>query len=141
VQDNAIFPLTATQSFQVVVEEVNQKPILPSFEGILASEGEETVIPSQGTRGEKLFSSKSAVKDAGEPNHCRVLGGASTWFIYEPPQSGALRVSTEGSSYDTVLAAYLSPTLDVDCRVRRRLATNGGGTESILRELRTQPFD
>ena len=68
----------------------------------------------QGTRGEKLFSSRRAVKDAGEPNHCRVLGGASTWFIYEPPQSGALRVSTEGSSYDTVLAAYLSPATEVD---------------------------
>ena len=68
----------------------------------------------QGTRGEKLFSTKSAVKDAGEPNHCRVPGGASTWFIYQPSQSGALRVSTEGSSYDTVLAAYVSPTVDVD---------------------------
>ena len=81
----------------------------------------------QGTNGEKLFSSKSAVKDAGEPNHCRVLGGASTWFIYEPPQSGALRVSTEGSSYDTVLAAYLSPTLDVDYSKLQEVKCNDNG--------------
>ena len=81
----------------------------------------------QGTRGEKLFSSKRAVKDAGEPNHCRVLGGASTWFVYEPPQSGALRVSTEGSSYDTVLAVYLSPTLDVDYSKLVEVACNDNG--------------
>ena len=81
----------------------------------------------QGTRGEKLFSSKSAVKDAGEPNHCRVLGGASTWFIYEPPQNGALRVSTEGSTFDTVLAAYTSPTSDVDFITLTEVACNNNG--------------
>ena len=81
----------------------------------------------QGNRGEKLFSTKSAVKDAGEPNHCRVLGGASTWFIYEPPQDGALRVSTEGSTYDTVLAVYTSPTLDVDYTQLVELACNDNG--------------
>ena len=81
----------------------------------------------QGTRGEKLFSSRSAVKDAGEPNHCRVLGGASTWFIYEAPQNGALRVSTEGSSYDTVLAVYTSPTVDVDYGTLVEVSCNDNG--------------
>ena len=81
----------------------------------------------QGTRGEKLFSSRNAVKDAGEPNHCRVLGGASTWFIYEAPQNGALRVSTEGSSYDTVLAVYTSPTLDVDYSKLVEVSCNDNG--------------
>ncbi len=68
----------------------------------------------QGYRGDKVFSTRNAVKDIGEPNHAKVLGGASAWFIYEAPTNGVMRVSTEGSNYDTVLAVYTSPDAAVD---------------------------
>jgi hypothetical protein len=68
----------------------------------------------QGYRGDKLFSSKNAVKDIGEPNHGNVLGGASTWFVYHAVANAMLRFRTEGSDYDTVLAIYTSPSDQVD---------------------------
>ena len=60
----------------------------------------------RGFRGWKFFSTKKATKDAGEPNHCKTTGGASTWFIYEGVTNSFVRVSTEGTDYDTVLAVY-----------------------------------
>ena len=44
VQDNGNPALTGTQTFQVVVDEVNQAPTLPSFGGNLANEEEEKVV-------------------------------------------------------------------------------------------------
>ncbi len=59
-----------------------------------------------GYTGTQVFSTFGAVKDEGEPNHCGVIGGASYWFSYMPPDSGQLFLNTHGSSYDTVLAVY-----------------------------------
>lgn len=41
----------------------------------------------------------------GEPLPCGSMG-ATVWFSYTPVDSGFLIVDTDGSSYDTVLAAY-----------------------------------
>lgn len=47
-----------------------------------------------------------ATKEAGEPNHGATTGGHSVWFKWTAPASGHLRLSTTGSSFDTVVAAY-----------------------------------
>ncbi|MDA1275554.1 MAG: immunoglobulin domain-containing protein [Verrucomicrobia bacterium] len=64
----------------------------------------------RGFRGWKYFSTKTASKDAGEPNHANNTGGASSWFVYEGVTNSTVRISTEGSSFDTVLAAYTGAT-------------------------------
>ena len=59
-----------------------------------------------GTDGQATASSVLASKESGEPNHAGNLGGASVWFIWTAPSSGTFTFSTQGSSFDTLLAVY-----------------------------------
>ncbi len=47
-----------------------------------------------------------ATKETGEPNHAGSAGGSSVWWSWTAPGDGTLTLSTEGSSFDTVLAVY-----------------------------------
>ncbi len=47
-----------------------------------------------------------ATKETGEPNHAGSAGGSSVWWSWTAPSDGTLTLSTEGSSFDTVLAVY-----------------------------------
>jgi hypothetical protein len=59
--------------------------------------------------GTQIFNTYGAVKQPGEPNHCGVAGGASQWFLYEPPDDGTAFINTFGSTFNTVLAVYTGP--------------------------------
>lgn len=61
---------------------------------------------TRGYNGSQVFNSAYATRDPGEPQHCGVPGGPSYWFAYQPPAGGTLRLDTEGSDYDTLLAVY-----------------------------------
>ena len=65
--------------------------------------------PATGYTGTQIFSTFGSTKDPGEPNHCGVPGGASEWYSYVPPTNGLLRITTDGSDFDTVLAVYVIP--------------------------------
>lgn len=52
-----------------------------------------------------------ATLEAGEPAHARDPGGASVWYRWRAPRSGTVTVSTRGSDFDTVLAAYKGGTI------------------------------
>lgn len=67
---------------------------------------------SRGFTGAEIFSTKTAVKDSGEPNHCNTVGGASKWYYYNAQTNGVLRFGTEGSDFDTILAVYTQPGTD-----------------------------
>jgi hypothetical protein len=58
-----------------------------------------------------IGSNFQATRDAGEPYHAHRLGDTSIWFTWTAPVSGAVKVNTEGSSFDTVLALYSGSTL------------------------------
>ncbi len=62
--------------------------------------------PVRGYSGTQIFATAPG-KDADEPNHCGVVGGASYWLSYQAPESGLLRLNTDGSSFDTILAVYV----------------------------------
>jgi len=64
---------------------------------------------SRGYTGTQIFSTVGGDKDEGEPNHCGVAGGASSWFFYKAPRNGTIVIDTKGSSFDTVLAVYVGP--------------------------------
>jgi hypothetical protein len=61
---------------------------------------------SRGYKGTQIFSTTFGLRDADEPDHCGVKGGASYWFSYRAPASGRLQLNTEGSRFATVLAIY-----------------------------------
>lgn len=69
---------------------------------------------SRGYTTTQIFSTIGSTKDPGEPNHAGVPGGASEWFVYSPPESGMMNVTTDGSNYDTVVAVYTSSGFGYD---------------------------
>jgi len=54
-----------------------------------------------------------ATREDGEPNHVGGAAGgqASIWYRWTAPADGAVTVSTEGSDFDTLLAAYQGGSL------------------------------
>ena len=55
--------------------------------------------------------SRQATVEPGEPPHAGNEGGHSLWYYYVAPASGSLLLSTEGSTFDTLLAVYEGPSL------------------------------
>ncbi len=48
----------------------------------------------------------AATHESGEPNHASSGAAASIWYSWTAPADGTLALSTQGSGYDTLLAAY-----------------------------------
>lgn len=63
-----------------------------------------------GYSGTQVFATRPG-KDPAEPNHCGVVGGSSYWLSYVPGSTGVMKLNTDGSSYDTILAVYLDDGL------------------------------
>lgn len=51
-----------------------------------------------------------ANKENQEANHGGNNGGKSVWYRWRAPQTGILTISTEGSSFDTLLGLYTGPS-------------------------------
>jgi hypothetical protein len=64
-----------------------------------------------GLAGLGSSSNAGATKEAGEQNHAGKGGGKSMWISWTAPSSGIVSFSTEGSSFDTLLAVYTGDSL------------------------------
>jgi len=53
-----------------------------------------------------MGSNVMATKEAGEPDHAGIAGGASVWWAWTAPTSFYVRIDTFGSGFDTLLAVY-----------------------------------
>ena len=65
--------------------------------------------PLTGAAGTNKVDTTTATKETGEPNHAGNAGGKSVWWTFTAPTDGVLTLSTEGSSFDTLLAVYTGP--------------------------------
>ena len=63
-----------------------------------------TVLAPAG--GSLATDNTDATRQPGEPNHAGDVGGHSVWFSWTPNFSGVASIDTNGSSFDTLLAAY-----------------------------------
>jgi hypothetical protein len=79
---------------------LNDAPGLPVNDDFAAR------LPLTGSRLTTTGRSTGATKQNGEPNHAGNPGGASLWWSWTAPADGRLTLSTEGSDFDTLLAAY-----------------------------------
>src|SRR5205814_6349657 len=48
-----------------------------------------------------------AGKEPGEPVHAGNAGGRSLWWSWIAPENGTVTLTTEGSTFDTLLAVYI----------------------------------
>lgn len=65
-----------------------------------------TVLAVTGASVSVTGTNIQASKELGEPNHAATAGGRSVWWRFTAPASGRLTVTTLGSNFDTLLAAY-----------------------------------
>ncbi len=70
-----------------------------------------TTIVLEGGVIELAGANIAATREANEPAHADVPTGQSVWWKWTAPSSGAVRLTTLGSDYDTVLAVYTGGTL------------------------------
>jgi len=59
-----------------------------------------------GASGSVTGSTVGAKREAGEPDHGATSGRASAWYRWTATSTGTLRLSTQGSAFDTLLGAY-----------------------------------
>ena len=82
-----------------------------------------------------IASNSGATKETSEPNHASVSGGHSVWWSYKAPISGNVTVTTDGSSFDTVLAVYTGTSVSgltlVDSNNDDSSGDLGGKTSSV----------
>lgn len=70
-----------------------------------------SAAPLVGLSGTNSVDTSNATKEAGEPAHAGNTGGKSVWWSFVPPVDGVLTLSTEGSSFDTLLALYTGDSI------------------------------
>ncbi len=68
-------------------------------------------LPISGLSGQNSGITIGATKQALEPYHAGVAGGASIWYQWMASETGWVTINTNGSSFDTVLAVYTGTTL------------------------------
>ena len=64
-----------------------------------------------GATGTATGTTVGAKRESGEPDHGANSGRASIWYRWTAPSTGTLRISTQGSAFDTLLAAYSGDAL------------------------------
>jgi subtilisin family serine protease len=57
-------------------------------------------------------SNESASKEASEPEHAGNAGGKSVWWTWTAAENGLMRMTTRGSSFDTLLAVYTGTAIN-----------------------------
>jgi subtilisin family serine protease len=87
--------------------------------------------PITGAAGSIASSTVTASRETGEPTHGGDGGSASIWYHWTAPSNGTLALSTQRSSYDTLLGAYVGSNF----AGLTTLAANddsGGGLQSAV---------
>jgi hypothetical protein len=90
----------------------NYLPAVAGLPAIKSQSGDAKMSGGGGSRGyttTQIFSTVGSTADPGEPVHCGVGAGKSEWFAYQAEANGTLRIDTDGSSFNTVLAVYIGP--------------------------------
>ena len=81
-------------------------PIGPCTDVGVGSDGFGSASRIGGASGQVTGSNAGASKEPGEPDHAGDSGGASLWWRWTAPASGAVTIDTAGSDFDTLLAVY-----------------------------------
>jgi RTX calcium-binding nonapeptide repeat (4 copies) len=86
----------------------------------------------KGTGSSVFGTTKGATKQPGEPSHAGNSGGGSIWYRWQSENAVILTLTTEGSSFDTLLAVYTGATLETLTEV----ASNDDDTGVVTSRVR-----
>lgn len=85
-----------------------------------------------GASGSVAGTTVDATRESGEPAHGGRGASASVWYRWTAPSSGTLRVTTQGSTFDTLLGAYTGAAVSSLTTVDANDDTPDGGRWSSL---------
>jgi large repetitive protein len=71
--------------------------------------GTKSGTSTRGYSSTQIFSTVGGTSDPGEPVACGAGGGHTSWYAYQAETNGTLKIDTDGSNFDTVLAVYIGP--------------------------------
>jgi len=94
----------------------------------------QVTVPAKGNySGTQIFNTSGSCTEP-EESICGVLAGCPAWLTFIPPDSGTLFLSTDGSSFDTVMAVYRRSTTNSAVLVLIACDNNSGldGRDSAL---------
>jgi hypothetical protein len=124
------------QATDKLLNAINAPPLqLPASPAVASGESGALFASSvvRGYTGTQVFNTSGSSTESGEAPICGRVGGSSQWIAYVAAENGTVFFNTDGSSYDTVMAAFArvpnSTTLQfIDCD------DNGGldGRDSAL---------
>lgn len=85
-----------------------------------------------GASGTASGTTIGASREAGEPAHGGQGASASIWYRWTAPSSGTLRVTTQGSTFDTLLGAYTGMSVGALTPLDANDDNGGGGLWSSI---------
>ena len=85
-----------------------------------------------GASGTASGTTVGATREAGEPAHGGMGASASIWYRWTAPSSGTLRVTTQGSTFDTLLGAYTGMSVGALTPLDTNDDNGGGGLWSSI---------
>lgn len=95
-------------------------------------------VAISGGSGRSAGNNIDAGKEIGEPDHAGDSGGASVWWTWAAPATGAVTFDTRGSDFDTLLAVYTGEHLDRLAEVSSNDDASEGQRQSAVRFLAQQ---
>lgn len=87
-----------------------------------------------GRKGVVKADNAAATSEFGEPIHARAGGGKSVWWSYQPTSDGLLTLSTDGSSFDTVMGLYSGNRVTNLIWIAENGDVRGGASFSEIRQ-------
>ncbi len=95
----------------------------------------------EGASGTARGTNSLGTVQPGEPQHAANPGGRSLWWKWQAPADGTLLVSTEGSSFDTLLGVYTGALVSALTRVAENDdALEGSGFSKVQHAVRAQTW-
>ena len=112
-RSRVVFPVVSGVVYQIAVDGFN------GAQGSIGLHIEATIPPPppqndffsqraglSGAEATGLGDTRTATREAGEPDHAGNSGGGSVWWSWTAPRDGRVNLSTSGSNFDTLLAVY-----------------------------------
>lgn len=98
----------------LTISRTGEHPLLPTDDGdspVSNNDFDSSAAISEGS-GRRDANNAGADKEISEPDHASDSGGASVWWTWMAPATGAITFDTRGSDFDTLLAVYTGDNLN-----------------------------
>jgi len=111
ITSSVSFPVTSGAVYRIAVDGKSAASGAIALKGSLAVPGPandsfSSAAAVTGTSFSVAGSNAGATIEVGEPRHAGQTGGRSAWWTWIAPSSGTLTVTTQGSTFDTLLGVY-----------------------------------